>query len=133
MSHHINIRETNEEDFDQIWEIIQEVISDGDTYVFAPDSSMEKMLEFWCGADKHTYVAIIKNKVVGTFFLKENFPDLGSHVANAGYMTAASSSGLGIGKLMGEFSIKEARQLGYKAMQFNMVIKTNEGAIRLWK
>ena len=33
---------------------------------------------------------------------------------------------------MGEFSIREAKKLGYKAMQFNMVVSTNERAIRLW-
>jgi ribosomal protein S18 acetylase RimI-like enzyme len=34
---------------------------------------------------------------------------------------------------MGEFSIEEARQLGYKAMQFNFVVKSNERAVRLWE
>jgi len=127
------IREAKEEDFDQIWEIIQQVISNGDTYVFAPNSSKEKMLDFWCGEDKHTYVAIFNQKIVGTFFIKDNYPALGSHVANAGYMTLPSISRKGIGRLMGEYSIKEAKRLGYKAMQFNMVVKTNEKAIRLWK
>jgi ribosomal protein S18 acetylase RimI-like enzyme len=34
---------------------------------------------------------------------------------------------------MGEFSLKEAKKLGYKAMQFNIVVKTNDKAVRLWK
>ena len=34
---------------------------------------------------------------------------------------------------MGEFSLEEAKQLGYKAMQFNLVVKTNTTAVALWK
>ena len=48
-------------------------------------------------------------------------------------MTLPGASGLGVGKAMGEFSLEEAKRLGYKAMQFNIVIKSNERAIRLWE
>jgi ribosomal protein S18 acetylase RimI-like enzyme len=30
-------------------------------------------------------------------------------------------------------SIKEARKLGFKAIQFNMIVSTNKPAIELWK
>lgn len=133
MNQQINIRIAKEEDYNQIWQIIEKVISTGDTYVFSPDSSRKKMLDFWCGKDKYTYVALLGQKIVGTFFMKDNFPDLGSHIANAGYITAPSETGKGIGKSMGKFSIQEAKRLGYKAMQFNMVVKTNDKAIRLWQ
>jgi len=62
------LRKANKRDERQIWEIIKSVISTGDTYVFAPDSTKEEMLAFWCGADKKTYVALWENKIVGTFF-----------------------------------------------------------------
>jgi ribosomal protein S18 acetylase RimI-like enzyme len=129
----IKIRNTTPSDHDAIWDIIRQVISTGDTYVFSPDSSKEKMLAFWCSEDKHTYVALIDNKVVGTFFIKSNQPDLGSHVANAGYMTSPLAVGRGVGTEMGLFSLREAKRLGYLAMQFNIVIKSNEKAISLWK
>lgn len=129
----IKVRKAILGDYDEIWNIIKEVISTADTYVFAPDSSKEKMLRFWCGEDKYTYVALIDNEIVGTFFIKSNQPDLGSHIANAGYMTSPIASGRGIGKEMAQFSIVEAKRLGYKAMQFNIVIKSNERAISLWK
>jgi len=129
----IEIRQAISADSDQIWNIIRQVISTGDTYVFDPDSSKEQMLAYWCGQDKHTYVATHGGIVVGTFIIKDNQPGLGSHIANASYMTSPAASGQGIGKAMGEFSLKEAKQLGYKAMQFNIVIKSNEKAIRLWE
>ena len=129
----IEIRKAKLEDQDQIWEIIREVIASGDTYVFSPDSPKEKMLSYWCGQDKHTYVATIDDKVVGTFVIKDNQPDLGSHIANASYMTSPSATGQGVGKTMGEFSLVEAKRLGYKAMQFNIVISSNQKAVRLWE
>jgi ribosomal protein S18 acetylase RimI-like enzyme len=129
----IKIRQATSEDEEQIWNIIKQVIVEGDTYVFSPDSTKEKMLAFWFGQDKHTYVATIDDKVVGTFVIKDNQPDLGSHIANAAYMTSPSATGQGVGRMMGEFSLVEAKRLGYKAMQFNIVIASNQRAIRLWE
>ncbi len=129
----ITIRKASKTDDPQLWKIIKSVISSGDTYVFAPDSSKDKMLAYWRGADKKTYVALWENKIVGTFFLKENQPDLGSHIANAGYMVAPEAKGKRVGRQMAEFSIEEAKRLGYLAMQFNFVVKSNEVAVKLWQ
>lgn len=129
----IEIRKALLSDQDSIWSIIKEVISSGDTYVFSPDSTREKMLDYWCGADKHTYVATIDQEVLGTFVIKDNQIDLGAHIANAGYMTSPKAFGRGIGKKMGEFSIIEAKRIGYLAMQFNLVIKSNSRAVSLWE
>lgn len=129
----LEIRKAVEADKPRIWEIIRAVISGGDTYPFHPDTPKEKMLDFWFGEDKTTYVAVLENKIVGTFFLKANQPDLGSHIANAGYMVAPEATGKRIGRTMAEFSLEEARKLGYKAMQFNFVVKSNEVAVRLWQ
>lgn len=128
----LEIRKAFEADKPQIWEIIKAVISGGDTYIFYPDTPKEKMLAYWFAADKHTYVALSENKIVGTFFLKANQPDLGSHIANAGYMVAPEAKGKRVGRTMAEFSLVEARKLGYQAMQFNFVVKSNAVAVKLW-
>jgi len=129
----IEIRRITPQDKEEIWKIIHEVISAGDTYVFAPDSTREEMLAFWYADDKYAYVAVDNDQVVGTFFMKNNQPGLGSHVANAGYMVPASAAGKGIGKSMCLFSMSEARRLGYHAMQFNIVVKSNQRAVQLWQ
>ena len=85
------------------------------------------------GGFGQTYVAIDGEQVAGTFIIKDNQPDLGSHVANASYMTHPDAFGKGIGRSMAEFSLDEARRLGYSAMQFNIVVKSNERAVRLWE
>lgn len=129
----LEIRKAESEDHNQIWEIIRAVISKGDTYAFDPNSSRETMLDYWCGKDRYTYVATDNGKIVGTFVMKENQPGLGSHIANAGYMVSEKASGKGIGKAMGKFSLAEAKRLGYKAMQFNIVVKSNVRAVQLWQ
>jgi ribosomal protein S18 acetylase RimI-like enzyme len=128
----LEIRKAVEKDKAQIWKIIKEVISTGDTYVFASDSSKEKMMSYWFSADKKTYVALDENEIVGTFYLKDNQPDLGSHIANAGYMVSPETRGKRVGRQMAEFSLVEAKRLGYQAMQFNFVVKSNETAVKLW-
>jgi ribosomal protein S18 acetylase RimI-like enzyme len=128
----LEIRKATEADKEEVWKIIRAVISTGDSYTFAPDSPKAKMLEFWFGADKKTYVAVYEDQILGTFFLKANQPDLGSHICNAGYMVSPNAKGKGIGRKMAEFSLPEAKRLGFKAMQFNFVVKSNEIAVKLW-
>ncbi|MEI7585372.1 GNAT family N-acetyltransferase [Runella sp.] len=120
-------------DQEAVWKIIEPVIRAGDTYMYAPNSPKDKMLTLWFNADKYTYVAEMEGKIVGTFFLKANQPDLGSHVVNAGYMVHPDFRGRGIAEQMCRFSLTEAKRLGFKAMQFNCVIATNEVAVRLWQ
>jgi len=128
------IRKYEEKDKEEIWEIIEYVISQGDSYTFALDTPREFALEDWCSPDKHTFVAVDENeKVVGTFYIKPNQIGLGAHIANGSYMVVPEARRKGIGRLMGEHSIEEAKKLGFHAMQFNFVVKSNEKAVNLWK
>ena len=130
----ISIRPATISDYDAIWQIIQHVISTGETYVFHPSSDKEKMLTYWCAPDAHVYVAVDENNdIAGTYVIRDNRPDLGSHVANGSYMVSPDHEGKGIGKLMGLHSIEEAKRLGYLAMQYNFVISTNIKAVTLWQ
>ena len=128
----MTIRLANQTDHEAVWHIISNVISTGDTYVFAPDSSKEKMLIYWFSTDKRTYVAEENGEILGTFYLKENLMDLGSHIVNAGYMVSENARGKGIGKAMAEFSMEESRRLGFRGMQYNLVVSTNKNAVELW-
>lgn len=126
------IKLADKKDHEAVWHIISNVISTGDTYVFAPNSSKEKMLNYWFSPDKRTYIAEENNEILGTFYLKENQMDLGSHIVNAGYMVSENARGKGVGQSMAVFSLAEAKRLGFDAMQFNLVVKTNEKAVKLW-
>jgi GNAT superfamily N-acetyltransferase len=129
----ILIRKALAEDGDQIWEILRETIRSGDSFAFSPSLTRHEMLGYWLSENKHTYTASLDGKIIGTFFITANQPGLGSHIANAGYATAAKYYGKGVGRQMGIFSLSEARALGFQAMQFNIVVKTNTRAVQLWQ
>ncbi len=129
----MEIRTALEEDKPAIWQIIKAVIAGGDTYVFPPDASEEEMMSFWFSPEKFNYVAVLDGRVAGTFWLKANQPGLGSHVGNAAYMVSPDATGKGVGKRMAEYSLEEAKRLGFTAMQFNFVVKSNTVAVNLWK
>ena len=118
---------------EEIWHIFHEVVAAGDTYVFHPKTTRDQALSYWLSPDAHTFVVLNGSQVCGPYILRQNQPGLGSHVANASYMVASSARGCGIGSLMCAHSLDQARRLGFTAMQFNMVVSTNEAAIALWK
>lgn len=126
------IRQALETDFDGIWEIIKAVLRQGDTYPHSPTTNREEAFEYWMTTSTATFIAVDKGEILGTYYLRPNQPDLGSHVCNGGYMVKPGARNRGIGTAMGKHSIAEARRLGFKAMQFNLVVATNKSSIRLW-
>jgi L-amino acid N-acyltransferase YncA len=129
----LKIRPATEADRDAIWNIFHETIATGDTYAFDPQMSRADALAYWFASDTHTYAADEDRHLVGTYILRPNQLGGGAHVANAAFMVASSARGKRIGRAMAEHCLSEARRLGYRAMQFNFVVSTNESAIRLWK
>lgn len=127
------IRPAVDADRDAIWAIFHEVVAKGDTYAWAPETTRDEAMRLWFPPGTWTYVAELDGEVVGTFLLKANQPGQGSHVANCGYMVAGRASGRGIGRAMCRYSLAEAQRLGFEAMQFNLVVSTNTGAVRLWQ
>jgi L-amino acid N-acyltransferase YncA len=129
----IKIRKVIAEDSDAIWEIFHLVVKNGDTYPFDPETGRDDFPHLWLATYMHTYVVERDGEIVGTYVLKPNMPGLGAHVANGSYMVHPSARGQGIGRAMCTHSLSEARALGFKAMQFNLVVSTNIAAVELWK
>lgn len=127
------IRKAIEADRSAVWQIIKAVIAGGDTYVFAPDTPEEEMTCYWFSPEKHVYVAEEDGEIQGTYWLKANQPALGDHIGNGAYMVSPEAKGKGIGKQMALHSIEEARRIGFQALQFNFVVKSNTAAVNLWK
>ena len=105
----------------------------GDTYTYSPDISEADARKSWVDAYPAVYVAESDGLIVGTYCLKPNQPGLGSHVCNAGYIVSQQARGKGIATLMCEHSQAEAKRMGFRGMQFNIVVSTNEAAVRLWQ
>jgi len=129
----ITIRPAESRDEDAIWRIFHAVVEPGDTYAFPADMSRRDALGYWMAPTVHTYVAVEDEAIVGTYLIKPNQPGRGSHVSNAAFMVSPSAQGRGVGRRMGEHCLAEARRLGFRSMQFNFVVSTNEPAVALWK
>jgi ribosomal protein S18 acetylase RimI-like enzyme len=129
----LRIRSAAETDRDAIWNIFHEIVSVGNTYGLDPGMSREEALAYWFGAGTYTYIAEKDGGIVGTYILRPNQLGPGSHVANAAFMVSSAAQGLGVGRKMGEHCLSEARRLGFRAMQFNLVVSTNTSAIHLWE
>jgi len=126
------IHPATESDREAIWEILGPIIRSGETYTLPRDMSKHKALQYWFAADKETFVWKENGVVVGTYFLKANQQGGGAHVANCGYVTGPAAQGRGIAREMCQHSLERARERGFRAMQFNFVVSTNERAIKLW-
>ena len=127
------IRPATKDDATAIWAIIGPTIRAGETFALSRDMSQAEAIAHWTGADRETFVAEDDGKIVGTYYLRANRAGGGSHVANCGYMTHAEAREKGAGRAMCAHSLGVARARGFRAMQFNFVVASNEAAVRLWK
>lgn len=130
----LTIREAEPADADAVWQMLEPVIREGKTYALDKDLTKADALAFWMAEDKKTFVATENDLgLIGTYFMKPNQSGGGAHVCNCGYVTAETARGKGIARQMCEHSMRVAPQFGYRAMQFNCVVSTNTGAVRLWE
>jgi ribosomal protein S18 acetylase RimI-like enzyme len=128
----VNIREAVGEDFDQIWPIFHEIAAGGETYAYPRDISKKRAREVWLEAPRKAYVVEEDGQILGTYYIRTNQSGPGDHVCNCGYMVSSAARGRGLATAMCKHSQEIARELGYKAMQFNLVASSNAGAVRLW-
>ncbi|MGQ8364274.1 N-acetyltransferase family protein [Glaciecola sp. 1036] len=129
----MQIRQATDDDWEQIWPIYEKIVRAGETYGYPRDTDKEQGKSFWMDTPRMTFLAEENGFVLGTYYLKTNFLGPGSHVCNCGYMVSELARGKGLATAFCQHSQQIAQELGYKAMQFNYVASSNEGAVRLWK
>ena len=129
----MTIRLATDDDKDAIWAIVEPMIRRGDTYTLPREMNKTEALDFWFGTGNETFVWQQGGAILGTYFLRANQRGGGAHVANCGYVTATGAEGRGIARAMCLHSLQRARERGFRAMQFNFVVSTNERAVKLWR
>jgi ribosomal protein S18 acetylase RimI-like enzyme len=129
----LTIRLATDDDNDSIWAILEPMIRRGETYPLPREMSKSQALDFWFAGGNEAFVWQDDGTILGTYFLRANQRGGGAHVANCGYVTATGAEGRGIARAMCLHSLQRAKQHGFRAMQFNFVVSTNERAVKLWK
>jgi L-amino acid N-acyltransferase YncA len=127
------IRSATEHDWPAIWQMFQQVTAVGDAFAYDTDTPEAVARKLWVEPPASAFVGELDGQVCGTYYVRPNQPGRGAHVANAGYMVATAAQGRGIASRLCAHSLDTARQLGFRAMQFNFVVSTNAPAVRVWE
>jgi len=129
----LRIRAAAASDQNAIWGILEPTIREGETYTLPRDLTRKEALAYWFSPGHEVYVAEENAAILGTYFLQANQQGGGDHVANCGYITATPATGRGIARAMCRHSMDRASERGFRAMQFNFVVSSNERAVKLWQ
>ena len=113
-------------DHDELYAAFAQVVAAGEGYPQRPGPlAVDDFRDYWLEKKSAVVVARGDGRLVGSYYLKPNFPGRAAHIANAGYLVVPGLRGRGVGTALVEDSLAEARRLGFDAMQFNLVFASN--------
>lgn len=127
------IRPFEDQDWPSFWRLFEPVIREGRTYALDPSLGEDEAKAFWLSPKKAVFAIEVEGELAGSYYAKPNQDGPGAHVANCGYVTHPKFRGRGLAARMCQHSLEWARRQGFLSMQFNLVVSTNQGAVRLWK
>lgn len=122
-----------QQDEEALHEIFREVVESASQFPYESGSIEEFRRQFFTPEGRVYVCHSLDGKVIGGFYLKANYSGRSSHIANAAYMICKPYRGKGVGTLLIKASLHLAKELGFQAMQFNMVLSENTDAVRLYK
>lgn len=130
----IIVRAYREEDLPAMAAIWNEVVEEGIAFPQEEPLSLEEARAFFA-AQSRSAVAVRQSDgaILGLYILHPNNVGRCGHLCNASYAVASDSRGLRIGERLVRDCIAEAPALGFRVLQFNAVVRTNERARRLYE
>lgn len=131
---HIQIREYQPEDLPAMREFWNEVVLQGDAFPQIDPLSSEEEADSFFSSQSFTGVAAdADGTVCGLYILHPNNIGRCGHISNASYAVRSSVRGLHIGEQLVSHCLGKAKELGFRILQFNAVVKDNAGAIHLYE
>ena len=132
MKEEIIIREFKKDDIKDMIYIWNEVVLQANAFPQIECLNEEEGLKFF-KSQSFTAVITINDKISGLYILHPNNIGRCAHIANASYAVDKSMRGNHIGKKLVEHSLLKAKELNFKILQFNAVVKSNKAAIHLYE
>lgn len=130
----IAIREFTENDIDSILFIWNEVVDAGIAFPQIEKLSKIDGMQFF---SEQSFTGIAENtvsgEILGLYILHPNNIGRCGHIANASYAVRSSLRGQHIGEKLVKHSLEKGKELEFKIMQFNAVVRTNIHAIHLYE
>ena len=134
MENKIIVRKYEEKDLPAMIRIWNEVVEDGVAF------PQEECLDEKTGAEffaAQTYTAVAENRengqVLGLYILHPNNVGRCGHICNASYAVKKTVRGQHIGEKLVKHCIAQGKTCGFRVLQFNAVVKSNTGALALYK
>lgn len=119
-------------DIQTLTEIWNDILADGVAFpgldLFSNEAFEKKLASY-----SQVEVLTIDNQVAGYYLIKPNNEGRASHVANGTYAVAKDFRGQGLAKELVAQSIKTAKELGFRGIQFNAVVAENKAAIHTYE
>lgn len=128
----IIIRKYEHDDISAMAEIWNAVVEQGTAFPQLETLDFEAAEEFF-GSQSHCGVAVKDGEVVGLYILHPNNVGRCGHICNASYAVRADLRGMHIGEKLVRDCMAVAKEIGFKILQFNAVVKTNYAARHLYE
>ena len=130
----IVIREYQTEDVTAAITIWNQVVEDGVAFPQEENLTEETGDAFF---KEQTYTGIAvntdNNEIVGLYILHPNNVGRCGHICNASYAVKTTYRGQKIGEQLVRHCLHQARQMGFRILQFNAVVKENYAARKLYE
>lgn len=128
----MEIRAFAEMDIPQMIQIWNHVVEEG--MAFPQEEALNLALGATFFADQSfTGVMVDGHCVMGLYILHPNNIGRCGHIGNASYAVSEGARGKGIGRQLVQHCMETAGQIGFKILQFNAVVATNESALHLYR
>ena len=128
----VTVRPYEPADLPAMREIWNAVVRGGVAFPQREELDAAAAAEFFA-AQSRTAVACEEGRILGLYILHPNNVGRCGHLANASYAVADDARGCGVGELLVRDSLAAGAALGFRVLQFNAVVRTNETAIRLYE
>ena len=122
----VDIRMATADDYDEVFVAFSRIVAAGEGFPQQPPLARGRT-STTTGSPTPSAVSVAHfgGYLVGAYYLKPNFVGRAAHIANPGYFVLAPYRSTGVGRTMVEHSLRQARRLGFDAMQFNLVFESN--------
>lgn len=128
----IIVRDFEKQDITQAIFIWNEVVEDGIAFPQLEKLDETSGMEFFA-SQSYIGIAAVDDKVLGLYILHPNNIGRCGHICNASYAVLRSERNNHIGAELVKNSLVKAKELGFKIMQFNAVVRTNVSALHVYK
>ena len=114
-------------------DIWNEVVRAENAFPQVGDLKSDEAEKFFAAQSFSGVAAGDDGKVLGLCIVHSNNIGRCGVIANASYAVASAARGKGAGEALVRESLRKAKELGFRVMQFNAVVASNSAAIRLYE